>query len=249
MERFFLPPDLLAGVEVGGSFVFPGEQSRQIRLVLRLPEGTVVEVCDGSGRCYEAAITYLGKNRIGGRILKTMPASTPPRGEPAGDIILCQALLRQDRFEWVLQKGTELGVTHFQPMLTQRTVRREVGAALWQRWQRIVREAAEQSGRTRLPALAAPLSFDAVLATGRGAMVLPTPGAAQTVAVLPGMVRWPVTLVIGPEGGFAPDEIARAQQRGIEPIGLGPRILRAETAAVVLLTLVAAVLGELDRRS
>lgn len=248
MERFFLSPELLAGAEVGRSFVFPAEQSRQIRLVLRLPDGAVVEVCDGEGHCYEVAITHLSKNRTGGRILKTMPPDTPPRGEPAGAIVLCQALLRQDRFEWVLQKGTELGVTHFQPIITQRTVRREVGPALWQRWQRIVREAAEQSGRTRLPMLATPLSFDAALAAGRGAVVLPTPGAVQTPAVLPALARWPITLVIGPEGGFTPEEIAQARQRGIEPIGLGPRILRAETAAVVLLTLVTAALGEFDRR-
>jgi 16S rRNA (uracil1498-N3)-methyltransferase len=249
MERFFLPPELLAGADVGHAFVFPADQSRQMQQVLRLPDGAVVEVCDGKGRCYEVVITHLGKNRTGGRILKTMPASTPLRGEPTGDIILCQALLRQDRFEWVLQKGTELGVTHFQPILTQRTVRREVGPALWQRWQRIVREAAEQSGRTRLPTLASPLPFEAALTAGRGLVLLATPGAPQTPAVLPGLARWPATLVIGPEGGLTPDEIARAQQLGIAVIGLGPRILRAETAALVLLTLVTAALGEFERLS
>ncbi len=249
MERFFLPPEALAGADVGHAFVFPADQSRQIQLVLRLADGAVVEVCDGAGRCYEAAITHLGKNRTGGRILKTMPASTPLRGEPAGDIILCPALLRQDRFEWVLQKGTELGVTHFQPILTQRTVRRAVGPSLWQRWQRIVREAAEQSGRTRLPTLALPLPFEAALTLGQGLVVLATPGAMQTPAVLSTLARWPATLIIGPEGGLTPDEIARARQLGIVAIGLGPRILRAETAALVLLTLVTAALGEFERPS
>ncbi len=239
MHRFFLPPAAIHGQQV----TLPDEITRQIRSVLRLHPGDEIEVRDGQGLAHRVALQHLGKKEGSGRILETWPAG----GEPAGEVILCLAIIRGDRFEWTLQKGVELGVTRFQPLLTQRTVRAAPGDEKWQRWQRIVREAAEQSGRGRLPRLAEPQSLDEALAARQGLTLFPALAANTPISTPLAQPRWPLTLFVGPEGGFAPAEVALAQAAGVEPVGLGPRVLRTETAAILLLTLALAALGEFDR--
>ena len=214
-----------------------------MRSVLRLKSGDVVLALDGQGACYRVVIEYYGKQDAVGHIHGVFPAE----GEPGGEIILCQAIARGDRFEWVLQKGVELGVTHFQPMLTRRTVRKSPGESSWRRWQRIIVEAAEQSGRGRLPELAPAIEFADAVEQRRGVALLPAVAATRPIAQHLAELSWPVTIFIGPEGGFAPEELEFARAQGIEPVGLGPRILRTETAALTMLTLVLDRLGELSR--
>jgi 16S rRNA (uracil1498-N3)-methyltransferase len=132
-------------------------------------------------------------------------------------------------------------------MITQRTLRRRPGEGRWKRWRRIIREAAEQSGRGKLPRLLTPVSFDEALADVQGLGVLPAVMATQPVHEALTNASWPVTLFVGPEGGFAPDQVAQARASGVIPVTLGPRILRTETAAIVLVTLTMAALGELDQ--
>ena len=239
MHRFFVSADAIQGQSVR----FAPDQSRQLRHVLRLRSGDEVLVLDGAGACYRVILEHQGKHETSGQILDRIVAT----GEPAGQMILCQAIARADRFEWVLQKGTELGVTRFQPMITERTVARAAGANKWERWQRIIREAAEQSGRGIIPELAEPVLFEEALSGARGLILFPalttTTPAMQTLAG----ARWPATIFVGPEGGFTPEEVEEAREAGIEPIGLGARVLRTETAALVMLTLAAAALGEFDR--
>lgn len=239
MHRFFLSPDDFHGEHI----IFPPDLARQMRSVLRLhPEDEVVAL-DGLGNAFRVGLTHVARDQVRGRILQRMVAT----GEPAGDLILCQALSKGERFEWVLQKGVELGVTVFQPMITHRTLRRQVGADRWRRWRRIIREAAEQSGRGRLPQLLDPVSFADALAARRGLGVLPTVFAQNPVRAALAAASWPVTLFVGPEGGFAPEEVAEAAASGVTPVTLGPRTLRTETAAIALVTLTMAALGEIDR--
>lgn len=239
MQRFFVPPSA-----IHGQFVrFSAEQSHQIRSVLRLRSGDEVEALDGEGGRYRAITQFSGKNDVFAQITQTLPAGA----EPAGDLILCQAIARGERFDWVLQKGVELGVTHFQPIITRRTVRRSPGDGQRQRWERIVREAAEQSLRGRLPYLLPEISFQQALDQRRGLTLMPATSAGKPIRQALGAAAWPMTLFIGPEGGFDPGEIEAAARAGVELVGLGPRVLRTETAAVVLLTLVIAELGELNR--
>ncbi len=239
MQRFFVPPQAIQNQQVR----FSPEQARQLRTVLRLHSGDEVLALDGQGRCYRVALAYAGKNDAYGHIQETMTAG----GEPAGELTLCQAIARGDRFEWVLQKGVELGVTRFQPMITQRTVRRSPGDSQRERWERIVREAAEQCGRGRIPVLAPEISFAQAVAQRRGLALLPSTTSAVSAQQVLAQAAWPATLFIGPEGGFAPEEVALARAAGVHTISLGPRTLRTETAAIVLLALVMQALGEMDR--
>ena len=239
MHRFFLPPDAFRGDQV----TFPPDIARQIRSVLRLHRGEEVLALDGRGNAFRVALTHVEKGQAGGRILERMVAG----GEPAGELVLCQAISKGERFEWVLQKGTELGVTTFQPIITKRTLRRQPGEGRWKRWRRIIREAAEQSGRGKLPLLLTPISFDEALAGVQGMGILPAVMAEQPVRAALDAASWPVTLFVGPEGGFEPEEVVKARSAGVMTVTLGPRILRTETAAIALVTLTMAALGEMDK--
>jgi len=239
MHRFFLKPDAFHGEHV----LFPPDIARQIRSVLRLHPQDEVLALDGRGNAFRVALTHVARGQTGGRILQKLAAT----GEPAGELILCQAISKGERFEWVLQKGAELGVAVFQPMITQRTLRKQVRAGRRERWQRIIREAAEQSGRGKLPELRAPISFADALASLSGVGILSTVFAQQSARAALAAASWPVTLFVGPEGGFAPEEVAAATVAGVTPVTLGSRTLRTETAAIVLATLTMAALGELDQ--
>ena len=176
-----------------------------------------------------SASTGLSQNQQHAIVFEPRPARVP-----ALQLVLCQALLKADRFEWVLQKGTELGVGAFVPLITRRVVAgRDGAAAKLERWRRIVTEAAEQSGRTRVPALRAPVPLGTALAMP-GARVMcweqyAGPGLRD---VLVAAGDGPLCLFIGPEGGFAPEEAAEAQRVGARLVSMGPRILRSETAAI-----------------
>jgi len=238
MHHFFVSPTAVRGNQIH----FTPDQARQLRSVLRMREGEQMLALDGRGLSYLVELVHLGKKDALGRILETTPAA----GEPAGDLILCQAISRSERFEWVLQKGVELGVTIFRPMLTRRTVRRSPGDAKWRRWRRIILEAAEQSGRGRLPLLDDPILFDNAIASAQGLALLPTVGASESARRALASASWPVTLFVGPEGGFDLQEVELARSFGVRPVSLGPRILRTETAAIALITLAMSALGELD---
>lgn len=239
MHRFFVPASAIQDNQIR----FSSEQTRQLRTVLRMSADDEVLVLDGRGLYHRVIITHLDKKEALGRIQESLPAE----GEPAGDLILYQALTRGDRFEWVLQKGVELGVTLFQPMVTRRTVRRPPGPSKWERWQRIIQEAAEQCGRGRLPALAGPIGFEQAVTSAQGFSLLPTVTATQPARQALSAATWPLHLFIGPEGGFDPEEVALARTAGVHTVTLGARTLRTETAAIVLVTLAMAALDELDR--
>ena len=245
MHRFFVKPSLLAGDEA----VLPGPLAHQLLRVLRLRPGARIVLLDGEGEECEAEITALYAEQARARILARRPAT----GEPTRQVTLYQAVLKGPRFEWVLQKGTELGVAAFVPILASRCVAvpRDVDVKLV-RWQAIVREAAEQAGRGRLPHVAAPLPFAAACASAKEKRAFlawegeKTTSLRRALAELkdPQGSTW--ALFIGPEGGFSAEEVALAQGYGIRPVGLGPRTLRAETASLAALAALFFALGEWD---
>lgn len=243
MHRFFISPEQIAGHHVH----FRADQARQLRDVLRLRPGDAVAVLDDTGQVYRVRLEHLSRERTDGVIESRGAAG----GEPAAQLTLYQSLLKREKFEWVLQKGTELGVARFAPVISRRGLVREAGDKL-DRWRRIIAEAAEQSGRGRLPELRRPVALEDALrdAPAYARALIPWEAAEDggIRAALAGLPTAPaVALFIGPEGGFDPAEIERARAAGVLPITLGPRILRTETAALVAVALALHELGEMER--
>ena len=277
MHRFFVAPELLSReasenvvaplADAGTMVSLPKPLAHQVRDVLHLAVGEQLLLLDNAGDEVLATVTTSNRNTVDVQLLERRAG----KSEPTIRIILCQGLLKSARFEWILEKGTELGVTVFAPTLCHRSMSglEEAGSAKIQRWQRIIQEAAEQSGRSRLPQLLPirPLKH-ALTNIPRGALAImpweqehnrslhqalttglqydPVPVGADLSCPSPiyRPLHQPLTVVlfIGPEGGLTTDEITLAQQHGVQPVTLGPRILRAETAA---LATIANVLYEL----
>ncbi len=246
MNRFFVPPDAIVQEQVH----FPREAAHQIARVLRLRSGDRVAVLDGRGTLYYVVLEHVGRDEALGRVVGQEVAT----GEPNIAVTLYAALIKGERFEWILQKGTELGVSRFVPMVTERTVIRDLPSSDRQeRWARIVREAAEQCGRARVPEVIAPVSFVAACAQAAATEVslIAWEGEPQCSLTDVWGDRRPRTLalMVGPEGGFTADEAGQARAWGIVPFSLGPRVLRAETAAIVAVTLALQQAGELSPKA
>jgi 16S rRNA (uracil1498-N3)-methyltransferase len=245
MHRFFVSPDQLSHHVVR----FDEDQARQMRRVLRLRPGDRVVALDGQGKQYEVVLEEVAHARATGRLSEPAKAT----GEPSARLTLYQSLLRREKFEWVLQKGTEIGVAAFVPVVTRRSVVRDaedVGPEKLGRWRRIIREAAEQSGRGLLPSLdqAMPLEALAGVADAHDARLIAWEGERdRTVRDALANREHPrdVALFIGPEGGYDTDEVRLVESWGGAAVTLGRRILRTETAALVGATLVLHELGEL----
>lgn len=235
MHRFFIEPSLLQSSPI----ILPDLLAHQVRDVLRLQVGEQFVLLDNSGDETLAVVASSARSGVTAQALERHPG----KAEPRIHITLCQGMLKSARFEWILEKGVELGVTTFAPILCRRSTSglEEAGAPKIQRWQRIIQEAAEQCGRALLPALLPIRTLsDALSDIPSGALaIIPWEEernhtlhnvAAQFIAPLN------IFIFIGPEGGFVPEEIQLARQHGVQPITLGLRILRAETAALAAVT-------------
>jgi len=225
------------------------EQAHQVCHVLRLKAGDGIVVLDNAGNEYEVEMTASSKREVIGRIAQKRRA----KGEPGVQITLFQGLLAREKFEWVLQKGTEVGVSRFVPVQTERTLlrARQIDPKKLDRWQRIVTEAAEQSHRGRVPQIEPAITLPQTLSQlGEfdRALIAATSGQAKTLSEALAASDRPVASVavlIGPEGGFSDEETAQACESGAVAVSLGPRILRTETAAIVAPALVLFELGEM----
>lgn len=217
----------------------------QLRNVLRLERGSVITLLDGNGAAYPTRIESLDAGEATGRVV----AKQSVRSEPGMELTLYQCVLKRERFEWVLQKGTELGVSRFVPVISSRTVVRPAARLLskYERWNAIVREAAEQSRRGRLPTIEDPLLWDEVLDQGAGLRLLAWEEVGGDISGLYLRIAGAreVSVLVGPEGGISQEEATAAAERGWRPISLGPRVLRAETAAIAAATIVLHLAGAL----
>ncbi|RRR77689.1 MAG: 16S rRNA (uracil(1498)-N(3))-methyltransferase [Candidatus Viridilinea halotolerans] len=228
--HFFVDPTTLTHDEID---LDDSALAHQLGRVLRLGPGARVLLLDGLGMACEVELTALTRTGLRGLVCERRPAA----GEPSWHATLFLALLRPERFEWALQKAVELGVTRVVPVVFERSLPsdRADGKKI-ERWQRIVREAAEQSCRGVLPRVEAPVSFVAACQAAASATLplLLWEGQAPLLRERLRAANKPasISLLSGPEGGIAPAELTTASEHGIMPVSLGPRILRAETAPV-----------------
>ncbi len=216
--------------------------------VLRLREGDEFEAVTGDGHRFLCRLERAG-TAWWGRIQR---AAYDPRESPFR-IHLAPALIKWERFEWILQKGVELGVASFHPVLSERTSSTRHGGYCprkLERWHRILQEALKQCGRGCLPRLEEPTPLAAVLERlAKHPIVFLDENThrplQQRVEELVGCQE--CLLLVGPEGGWDERERTLVRMKGVPPVGLGPRILRAETAAVAASTILQYSLGDLGR--
>ncbi len=245
MHRFFVSPEKFTETSV----VLTGDQAHQITRVLRLQVGDQFVVLDNAGWEYVVQITAVSHKQLIADIMQKQAA----QGEPDVEITLYMGLMKRDKFEWVLQKCTEIGVTRFVPIVTQRSLVQDTKMKdnKFERWQKIITEAAEQSRRGKIPELCPPMKLaDAFVQMDAELALIPweEAGEGDMRAVLVGKRPSSIALFIGPEGGFAAEEIELAQQHNIQPITLGKRILRAETAAIVASSVILYECGQMKLR-
>ena len=226
--RFFVPAKSLQGDQV----VITGEPYHHLRNVLRIKSGAILLLLDGFGQCCEVELEQLQSAQATTRVIRRWQETN--RTLP---ITLLQALPKGDKFDLVLQKGTELGVSFFQPLETEYAIPNLNAARLSkraQRWQRIVSEAARQSRRSFLPEVKPLQKLATALdePSNNLKLVLWEAGSVALAEALPEQPPTGVTLLIGPEGGFSAAEIAAITVAGFQAVHLGPRILRTETAGL-----------------
>ncbi len=242
-RRFFVPRDCIRN----GRALLPPDEAYHLRRVLRLKDGDEAEVFDGEGNGYSGVVVSNGlKAEV--RDLKRIQ----PVEDILPSIILAPALIKQNRFEWILEKGTELGVQEFIPLRTQFCAAPIPDArmeARLERWQRIVRESSKQSRRLDVPRIRKPVGFSCFLAA-----VGKVASAGRFLLDEKAHIRWDarnaipnrLVLCVGPEGGWDSAEVSEAERAGFRIFSLGSMTLRAETAAVAAVALFR--LGTVDFR-
>lgn len=228
----------------GQTLDLPPEAAHHAARVLRLAPGDAVILFDGHGGEYVGKIVRSGKEGVA---VKTGDWCERERESPL-EVRLAQAVSAGERMDFTLQKAVELGIRHIQPLLSERCKVKLAGERLERRvrhWQNVVVAACEQCGRNTVPTVAEPLPLlDWLWQRPEGeAGLLLSPLAESALSALP-RPAGPLTLLIGPEGGFSHDEAAAAIAKGCTPVRLGQRILRTETAALAALAAMQALWGD-----
>jgi 16S rRNA (uracil1498-N3)-methyltransferase len=242
-RRFYVPRDQIRN----GVAILPPDQSHHLFNVLRLGPGDEVEVFDGEGTSYLGEVSD-ARPEI--RIHKVIQA--PDANSTKCRIILAPALIKAERFAWMLQKATELGVEEFVPLITsysEISIPENRLAMRMERWQRIVREASKQCCRLSIPHIRQPERFEDFLNSGRG-HVGPKLMLYEKASMSPGLQvprSSQVLLCVGPEGGWDREEVADAEKAGYDVFSLGDRILRSETAAIAAVSIVQFLVGRLGK--
>lgn len=237
--RFLVTKDELAR----SALELRGNEFRHLR-VRRLAPGAEVIVTDGAGGERRGTVLKVTREHAEIRLHEVRSGAAP---ETRLHLELAQAALKTDKLDLVIEKATEIGVSGVTVFTSLRCVSRPPAARL-ERWERVARSAAKQSQRREVPQVRGPIPFDELLSEGSsGLKLLFWEGAAAIRLEAGELPQHPgeILAVIGPEGGFDPTEIVAARAAGLRVLGMGPRILRAETAAIVAVTLCQRLWGDL----
>lgn len=230
----------------GARVALPEHSAHHAREVLRLRAGASVRVFDGVGAEFEACLDEVSRRTVSARL----GAAALPRAESPLRLVLAVSPLKGDRMELVVQKATELGVAGIWPVVTIRTdaaARPALHGSRGERWERVASGAAEQCGRAVVPEVAPTTTLEGLAARtfdGQRVALLETPGHAPLTSLAVDASR-PLLLLVGPAGGFEPSEADALRAAGFTAASLGPRILRAETAAVAAVAISQALWGDL----
>jgi 16S rRNA (uracil1498-N3)-methyltransferase len=245
LRRFFVRPESVEG----GRLTFDADEARHIARVLRLTPGDVIAAVDGQGQEFTVRLDRVSGRAAAGTVVSRRHRDT----ESLLAITLAQGIPKGDRMEAIIRATTELGVARIVPLLTERTVVR-LQPGQWRareaRWQRVVREAAKQCGRALVPVVEPPRSLPEVLGEGvvPGLTICLSELAADDLSAVlerTGRSHLRVTLVVGPEGGLTSEEVELATGAGASAAGLGPRVLRTETAGIAAVAILQHRLGDL----
>ena len=237
MRRFYAPAENFDGDKISLGV----EESKHLRDVLRLSVGASVSVFDGAGKEFLCEIAVIGKKEI---ILKITKEVNPTAPESNLDLTLAVALLKGEKFDLVVQKAVELGVTILVPLNTKRAdVKLKDAEKKIERWRRIALEACKQSGRAKLMRIEMPADFEKFIAAAEGTRILFAERGGESFAEMKATEK--ITAIIGAEGGWETSEIEAAREKGFQTVTLKGRILRAETAAIVAAAILQNQFGDL----
>ncbi len=241
MPRFFVPPDQIRN----DHFSLKGPEAYHAITVLRTQVGDTIELFDGGDSSYLGRVTSTETSELQGILIeKRKEAADLPF-----ELILCPALIKAAKWDWLIEKACEIGVTRLIPLKAARSVvmieKSDVENKL-ERWRRVALAASKQSGRTQVMRIDAPMGLEAIL-NGRGAgdlSLMPSEKEQKRTIreACQGHTAGTVHILVGPEGGWEMDELALAERLGAKTVRLGPTLLRSETASLVATSL---VLGEL----
>lgn len=250
MARFFIDPSQIQDNHIQ----IVDQDVKHIRDVLRLEEGAEILICDGQGIDYKCIIKDIGKQFI----IATIAEKDFSKTEPQIKATLFQSLIKGDKFEWVIQKAIEIGVYQIIPMTSTNCVVKVEGTKKMdtklQRWNKIAESAAKQSGRGIIPKILHPMDYtNAVNLCSQMDLAYIPYEKEDSLSLRTYLERSKsekvktIGILIGPEGGFTQEEVYEAQTHKIQPVTLGQRILRSETAAVVSLSNTLYDMGEMEK--
>jgi 16S rRNA (uracil1498-N3)-methyltransferase len=226
MHRFFVAKDQIP--------VITGSDVHHIKAVLRMKVGDELEMLDGTGTVYSAKIAEIKKDKITCDITESRRLETGDRRP----VTIAQCLPKAKKMDLIIQKCTELGADKIIPTLSERSISK---SEKLERWKKIAKEAAEQSGRSSLPQIAPLTKFEDVLKMKAQFELALIPWELERKTTLKSsLVPRPssILILIGPEGGFSRNEVELARSAGFTPISLGSRILRTETAGMAILSMI-----------
>ena len=245
-RRFYAPPGAFNLEEQ--SVILAVDEARHLRDVLRLKAGDEVYVFDGTGREFRCRVVNIARDSAE---LRVEAEVEPAKPESQLQLNLCVALLKGEKFDLVVQKATELGVTRIVPLITRHAdihLRDERDAdKRVARWQRIALEAAKQSGRAFVPEVSGPISLESLLAGTKDAhlRLMFSERGGGPLSDVSGREVKAITALVGSEGGWSDEEIEGARAHDFHVVTLGGRILRAETAAITVTALLQHRFGDL----
>jgi len=250
MTRVYIPPEMMQG----SSVLLKREEFRHLIQVLKMDLGEEIALLDGRGREYQGKISDIGKDYVKIDIISEVALDT----EPQVKVTLYHSLLKGDKYEWLIHKAVEVGVAGIIPVVSGRSILREVSGTKLKRWRQVAVSAACVARRGLIPEVAAPVSLKAALDSlppGEPALFFWECASGDIriwdfkEALAPFKGETSFHLFLGPEGGFSTDEVKLAAAAGARVVNLGPRTFKSETAGIAALSLLLFEMGEMSPKT